>query len=147
MPFARAALIGVALLAGAATTARAQQRPARWAGDGTRSRPATNQSHSHVAYRGPVVIVDAAPFPGPNTAFRNQPAGGSWDGRRPTAAGSPAAQVRQGTTDLSGFFGYVPPRGEAPERARIEPARRVTEQPVTRPTRDTVQHHPRIYRP
>ncbi len=144
MPLARAALIGVALLAGAAATASAQQRPPRWAGEGTRSPSATNRTHAHVAYRGPVVIVEAGPFAGPHTASRNQPAGGSWDGRRPTAAGSPPAQVRRGTTDLSGFFGYVPPRGETPQNARVQPARRVTEQPVATPPRDTVQHHPRI---
>jgi hypothetical protein len=137
----RVVLIGVALLAGATATARAQQRPPRWGG----SPPATNQTHPHVTYQGPVVIVEPAPFTVPGAASRSPAAGGSWDGRRPVSGGSPPVQRRQGTTDLSGFFGYVPPRGETAQSARIQPARRATWQDgVSIPARDTVQHHPRI---
>lgn len=151
MSHTRIALISVALLTGTAASARAQQQTPRWGGEGNRTTAHESQGHPHVAYGGSPIIIRSAPYPGPSHSSRprssdSQATGGSWDGRRPVAGGSPPEQRgRQGATDLSGYFGYVPPRGETAQNSSIQPVQRASSQLGARAVAtDTTQHHPRI---
>ena len=99
-------MLVLALLVAAAAPARGQ----RWGGGGPGvSRPV---APTRIATRGRVVLMPYRPMQVPVIVQRQTTTGGTWDGRRPTMGGSPPVQFRQALPDYSGFFGFVPPRGQ-----------------------------------
>lgn len=135
----RTAIAGVALLIAAAAPARAQHRAPRWGGGGAGVSPDAHQqqTHSRVAYQGLLLMAPGTPLSSAGISIQGRSSGGSWNGARPIYGGSPAAQPRPQGTDLSAFFGYVPPRGQT---ARIVPVHPVAQAPRT----DARQHHSQI---
>jgi hypothetical protein len=108
MPTHRVLAAALALLISAAAPAHAQ----RWGGGGPGVSPSERtHTHAHVTYRGPILAQEHGLLDN-EAGARRQIGGGSWDGRRPTAGGSPPAQPAQTGQNLDGFFGYVPPRGQ-----------------------------------
>ena len=82
----------------------------RWGGGGPGvSRPV---APARVATYGRVVLLPYVPMRSGVAVQRQATNGGTWDGRRPTMGGSPPVQYRQPLPDYSGFFGYVPQRGQ-----------------------------------
>ncbi|MFI5312215.1 MAG: hypothetical protein ACHQQ3_13325 [Gemmatimonadales bacterium] len=154
MTSTRVAVTVVALLATATTVAHGQVRAARWAGGGSgvSSTSSQQQTHTHVTYQGPMLVVPGTPLTRSTSASQGQAPGGSWNGARPTSGGSPAAQSRQQGTDLSAFFGYVPPRGQSAQNVTGENtqnsgravARRTVTSITTPATTPPQEHHSRI---
>lgn len=126
----RAALAGALLLVAWATLC-AQHAPPRWGGGGVgASSGAIRETHSRVTFIEPRVIVFGTPMTNLATVPSHS-SGGSWNGSRPTYGGSPPPQPRPRGVDLSGFFGYVPPRGQTAQNAPVQraPVVRVRPQP------------------
>lgn len=128
----------------------------RWGGGGTGAPSAAVPTHGWLAapvvVAGPFIVIGAPPA-SPLHRVPRQSGGGSWDGTRPTHGGSPPVQPRHRGADLSGFFGYVPPRGATAQNAPVQslhtsprtvPREPQRTSPRTPPHKPPQVRHPRI---